>query len=96
MENGVKGEAVPSQRVSTQSDQQRVTVLTLLKKQIITETVLQLRLYSAWIKMKEDGPDRPAGVNEMMEPQRPGHDDGGGGDVHVPLGRVRLGGFSEM
>lgn len=43
--------------------------------------------------MKEDGHDRPAGVNEMMEPQRPGHDDGGGGDVHVPLGRVRLGGI---
>lgn len=45
--------------------------------------------------MKADGLDRPAGVNEMMEPQRPGHDDGGGGggDVRVPLGRVRLGGI---
>lgn len=28
--------------------------------------------------MKADGLDRPAGVNEMMEPQRPGHDGGGG------------------
>lgn len=36
--------------------------------------------------------NRPAGVNEMMEPQRPGHNDGGNGDVRDPLGRVRLGG----
>lgn len=42
-------------------------------------------------KDKGGWPGRPAGVNEMMEPQRAGHDDGGEGDVHVPLGRVRLG-----
>lgn len=44
-------------------------------------------------KDKGGWPGRPAGVNEMMEPQRPGHDDGGDGDVRVPLGRVRLGGI---
>lgn len=36
----------------------------------------------------------------MMEPQSPGHDDGGDGDVRVPLGRVRLcgggGGFKNV
>lgn len=46
-------------------------------------------------KDKGGWPGRPAGVNEMMEPQRAGHDDGGEGDVRVPLGRVRLGGGSK-
>lgn len=40
----------------TSGDSLGVTVLTLLKKQIITQTVLQFWLYSAWIKIKADGP----------------------------------------
>lgn len=40
----------------TSGDSRGVTVLTLLKKQIIAQTVLQFWLYSAWIKIKADGP----------------------------------------
>lgn len=40
----------------TSSDSLGVAVLTLLKKQIITQTVLRSWLYSAWIKIKADGP----------------------------------------
>lgn len=72
----------------------RVTMLTLLKKQIITQSILQFSLIFCMHKDKGDCPGCPARVNEMMETQRPGHVDWGDGDVCVcPLGRVKPGGI---
>lgn len=69
----------------------RVTMLTLLKKQIITQSILQFSLIFCMHKDKGDCPGCPARVNEMMETQRPGHVDWGDGDVCVSLGEGQTG-----